>query len=183
MASSKARSKTKAKAKRKAKTKAPKKATARKPNRAKAPARAAKPSPRKAASAPRATEKGLSLVSVGPSFTVDNVQKSLAWYRDVMGFTVGKRWEEKGELLGVELKAGAMLFMIGQDDWNKGRDRVKGAGFRVYCETDQDVDRLADGIKARGGSLMQEPRDEEWGARAFSVQDPDGFKITISKDR
>jgi uncharacterized glyoxalase superfamily protein PhnB len=76
-----------------------------------------------------------------------------------------------------------VLFMISQDDWSKGRDRIKGAGFRIYCETEQDVDLLADGIKARGGRLMQEPRDEEWGARAFSLQDPDGFKITISRDR
>lgn len=61
------------------------------------------------------------------------------------------------------------------------RDRVKGEGFRLYCETTQDVDRLADQIKARGGTLSQEPKDESWGARVFSVEDPDGFKITISK--
>jgi uncharacterized glyoxalase superfamily protein PhnB len=73
--------------------------------------------------------------------------------------------------------------MLGQDDWKKGRDRVKGEGFRIYCETTQDVDRLADQIKARGGTLAQEPRDESWGARVFSVEDPDGFKITISKPK
>ena len=117
---------------------------------------------------------------MAPSFTVDDVEKSLAWYRDVMGFAVGDRWEENGKLLGVELKAGPVVFMIGQDDWKKGRDREKGVGFRLYCQTDQDVDRLASGIKARGGSLAQEPRDEEWGGRAFTVEDPDGFKITIS---
>ena len=125
----------------------------------------------------------MTLASVAPSFTVDNVEKSIAWYRDVLGFAVARRWEEGGRLLGAELTAGAVLVMISQDDWSKGRDRVKGAGFRIYCETEQDVDRLAEGIKARGGRLMQEPRDEEWGARAFSVQDPDGFKITIAKDR
>jgi len=143
-----------------------------------------KPAPRKKAAASKAAPTGLVLDSVGPSFTVDNIERSLAWYRDVMGFTVGRRWEEKGQLMGVELKAGPVTFMIGQDDWSKGRHRVKGAGFRVYCDTRQDIDRLAEGIKARGGSLLQEPRDdEEWGARSFAVQDPDGFKITISKDR
>ena len=99
----------------------------------------------------------LNLRSVGPSFTVNDVEKSLAWYRDVMGFAVGKRWEEGGKLLGVELTAGPVLFMIGQDDWKKGRDREKGVGFRLYCDTDQDVDELAKGIKARGGTLLQEP--------------------------
>ena len=124
----------------------------------------------------------LNLRSVGPSFTVNDVEKSLAWYRDVMGFEVAKRWEDGGKLLGVELIAGPVLFMIGQDDWKKGKNREKGVGFRLYCDTDQDVDELAKGIKARGGTLAQEPKDEEWGGRAFTVEDPDGFKITISRD-
>jgi uncharacterized glyoxalase superfamily protein PhnB len=79
--------------------------------------------------------------------------------------------------------AGHVTFMLGRDDWKKGRDRVKGEGFRLYCETAQDVDRLARQIEARGGTLTQQPRDESWGARVFAVQDPDGFKITISKMR
>jgi uncharacterized glyoxalase superfamily protein PhnB len=113
---------------------------------------------------------------------VNDVEKSLAWYRDVLGFVVQKRWENQGKLEGVEMLAGRVLFMIGQDDWKKGRDRVKGEGFRLYCETEQDVDHLAQQIKARGGTLLQEPRDEPWGARALAVEDPDGFKITISRD-
>ena len=125
----------------------------------------------------------LTLRSVAPSFTVNDVEKSLAWYRDVMGFEVGKRWEDGGKLMGVELSAGPTVFMIGQDDWKKGKNREKGAGFRLYCDTDQDVDELAKGIKARGGKLAQEPRDEEWGSRAFTVDDPDGFKITIAKEK
>src|SRR5687767_10737620 len=125
-------------------------------------------------------EGSLSLRSVGPSFTVNDVQKSLEWYRDVLGFAVGQRWEEGGKLLGVELKAGPVVFMIGQDDWKKGRDRKKGEGFRLYCPTDQDVDQLAASIKERGGRLAEEPHDDEMG-RFFTVDDPDGFKITIAK--
>jgi uncharacterized glyoxalase superfamily protein PhnB len=132
-------------------------------------------------SGPRTASGGLALRSVAPSFTVDDVQKSLAWYRDVLGFTVGDRWEQNGTLMGVEISAGAVVFMLTQDDWKKGRDRVKGEGFRLYCDTTQDVDRIAERIKAKGGVLAQEPRDEEWGSRALTVEDPDGFKITIAK--
>jgi uncharacterized glyoxalase superfamily protein PhnB len=73
--------------------------------------------------------------------------------------------------------------MLAQDDWKKGRDRAKGEGFRLFCQTTQDVDRLADQIKARGGTLAQEPTDEPWGARVLSVVDLDGFKITIFKKK
>ncbi|MGE5715926.1 MAG: VOC family protein [Acidobacteriota bacterium] len=114
-----------------------------------------------------------------PSLTVGDIQKSVAWYRDVLGFGVEERWEQDGELAGVMVRAGDVRFMLGQDDWKKGRDRKKGEGFRIYCETKQDVDALAEKIKARGGALDQEPHDEPWGTRAFALADPDGFKITI----
>jgi uncharacterized glyoxalase superfamily protein PhnB len=152
--------------------------------RTKAKARTAnKTTQRAKAPAKRAQQKGFTLQHVAPSFTVDDVDLSLAWYRVVMGFAVGERWEDGGKLMGAELSAGDVVFMIGQDDWKKGRNREKGIGFRLYCLTTQDVDKLAEGIKARGGVLAHEPRDEEWGARAFTVDDPDGFKITISKKR
>lgn len=125
----------------------------------------------------------LRLQSAAPGFTVNDIEKSLAYYRDVLSFTVKDCWEQDGKLLGVELVAGSVVFMLGQDDWKKGRDRVKGEGFRIYCTTVQDVDRLAGQIKARGGALLQEPRDEPWGTRDFAVADPDGFKITIAADR
>jgi uncharacterized glyoxalase superfamily protein PhnB len=73
--------------------------------------------------------------------------------------------------------------MIGQDDWKKGRDRIKGVGVRFYCSTDQDIDRLAARIKAQGGTLAQEPKDQPWGTRDLSIDDPDGYKITIANER
>jgi lactoylglutathione lyase len=124
---------------------------------------------------------GLKLKSAAPGFTVNDVEKSLAWYRDVLGFAVMERWEEGGKLLGVEVSAGDVVIMLGQDDWKKGRDRVKGEGFRIFCETGQDIDQLAAKIKAAGGTLTQEPKDEPWGMRDLSVEDPDGFKLTIAR--
>ena len=130
----------------------------------------------------RTKPESLRLRSAAPSFTVNDVQKSLAWYRDVLGFTVGERWEHEGQLRGVELLAGQVRFWLSQDDWKKGRDRRKGEGFRMHCDTAQDIDSLAARIKAQGGTLLQEPRDEPWGGRDFAVADPDGFKITISTE-
>jgi uncharacterized glyoxalase superfamily protein PhnB len=126
--------------------------------------------------------KTTSLRGASPSFTVNDIERSLAWYRDVLGFTAGERWEDGGKLLGVEMAAGEVSFMLGQDDWKKGRNRLKGEGVRIYCTTGQDVDRLAEQIKARGGTLAREPADQPWGTRAFAVEDPDGYKITIGSD-
>ncbi len=145
-----------------------------------------KPASKKARPAPakRASKSsGLKLGEASPGFTVNDLDKSIAFYRDVLGFAVDERWERDGKLMGVSLKAGGVLFMIGQDDWMKGRDRKKGEGFRIYCSTTQDVDALAKGIKSRGGMLDSEPQDQPWGSRDFSLTDPDGFKITIGRDK
>ena len=135
---------------------------------------------RKPARRARRRPESLRLRSAGPSFTVNDIQKSLAFYRDVLGFTVKDRWEQDGALHGVELVAGRVTFWLGQDDWKKGRDRVKGQGFRMYCGTTQDIDTLARRIEAGGGTLVEKPTDRPWGGRDFAVVDPDGFKITIT---
>lgn len=152
------------------------------PQKAKAKATKATP-PAKSASPVRRKPETLRMRSASPSFTVNDLEKSLAWYRDVLGLAAGERWEDKtGKLMGVMLAAGKVEFMLGQDDWKKGKNRKKGEGFRLYCTTAQDVDVLAEGIKARGGTLDQEPKDQPWGTRDFSLTDPDGFKITIASE-
>lgn len=128
----------------------------------------------------RQEPESLRLRSAGPSFTVSDIEKSLAFYRDVLGFTLKERWEQDGVLHGVEMVAGSVTFWLGQDDWKKGRDRAKGQGFRMYCGTSQDVDVLAERIKAAGGTLTEEPTSRPWGGRDFALLDPDGFAITIA---
>ena len=115
-----------------------------------------------------------------PAITVSDLGASIAWYRDVIGFVVAREIEHEGQRVGAMISAGSVQFMLGQDDFAKGRDRQKGIGFRLYCVSEQDIDELAAAIKARGGTLDQEPTDQPWGARDLAVSDPDGFKITIS---
>lgn len=134
---------------------------------------------------PRARRKPetLRLRSIVPSFTATDLQRSIAFYRDVLGFVIGEEWREGGVLMGCEIRAGAATFMLGQDDFVKGRDRQKGLGTRVWCRTTQDLDRLAAQIKARGGMLDQEPKLMSWGDRVFMISDPDGFKLTFVQAR
>ena len=117
------------------------------------------------------------------SLTVNDIRKSLAWYRGVVGFTIDEEYEREGKLIAVALKAGAVRLMIDQDDGAQGFDRVKGVGFSVYITTAQNVDEVANRIKAAGGTLESEPADMPWGARLFRLKDPDGFRIVIASER
>ena len=117
------------------------------------------------------------------SLTVKDLEKSLAWYRDSLGFTVDRRMERDGKLRGVAIKAGAVRILLNQDDGAKGMNRTKGEGFSLQIITAQSVDEIANRIKSQGGSLDLEPTDMPWGARAFRVRDPDGFRFAISSER
>jgi catechol 2,3-dioxygenase-like lactoylglutathione lyase family enzyme len=128
----------------------------------------------------RQQPESLRLRSLTPTFTVNDLQTSLAWYRDGLGFFVAERWEDGGRLQGVMLRAGACEFGLTQDDFSKGRDRVKGVGFRLWCNTTQDVDSIVERLRAYGGTVVEEPR-ERWDAYGFTAEDPDGFKITITR--
>ncbi|HWW61550.1 MAG TPA: VOC family protein [Thermoanaerobaculia bacterium] len=118
--------------------------------------------------------------SLSASLTVKDLEKSLTWYRDVVGFAVDQKYEREGTLRAVSLKAGDVRILIGQDDGAKGWDRAKGEGFSLMIATAQDIDDLANAIKERGGVLDLEPTDTPWGARVFRLRDPDGFRLAIS---
>ena len=130
----------------------------------------------------QASAKTLRLRSLSPALTVADVDASLVWYRDVVGFHVQEKWEHEGRVGGAALIAGLGPLLLVQDDWAQGRDRVKGVGFRLHMTTAHDVDELAAAIEQRGGMLESPPADTPWGARAFSLVDPDGYKITIASE-
>src|SRR5437773_1034569 len=114
------------------------------------------------------------------SLTVKDLQKSLDWYTGALGFTIDTKHERAGKLAAVSLKAGDVRILIGQDDGAKGWDRAKGEGFSFQITTAQNVDAIAQRVKASGGTLETEPTDMPWGPRVFRVKDPDGFRLAIS---
>jgi len=117
------------------------------------------------------------------SLTVRDLQKSVAWYRDVVGFTVDREIERDGKVRSVAMRAGDVRILLNQDDGAKGWDRVKGEGFSLQLTTDQSVDEIANHIRDNGGTLDTEPADTPWGVRMFRVRDPDGFRFAISSRR
>src|SRR2546422_1331936 len=78
----------------------------------------------------RRLPESLRLRSVAASFTVNDLPKSIAWYRDVLGFTLGERWEAAGQLRGIQLKAGGC-------DIDRKSTRLKSShgyiSYSVFC--------------------------------------------------
>jgi len=118
--------------------------------------------------------------TLSAALTVNDLEGSLTWYLDVLGFTVHQRHEREGTLMAVSLRAGDVRLLISQDNGAKGRERAKGEGFSLQITTDESIDALAQRAVAAGSTLDTELTDTPWGARMFRLRDPDGFRFTIS---
>ncbi len=119
---------------------------------------------------------------LGASLTVADVRRSLAWYRDVLGFSLDREHERDGRLIAASLRAGEIQILLTQEDGAKGADRVKGQGFSLQITTAQDIDAIASNARRAGAALDSEPADA-WGVRVFRLRDPDGFRLVLSSPR
>lgn len=114
------------------------------------------------------------------SLTVSDLARSLAWYRDVVGFTISREFERDGRLRAVSLVAGTVRILLTQDDGAKGTDRDFGVGFSLMLVTGQDIDDVARHVAERGATFATEPTDAPHGPRMFRLRDPDGYTLTFS---
>jgi uncharacterized glyoxalase superfamily protein PhnB len=114
------------------------------------------------------------------NFTCNDLQKSIRFYTEGLGFEIVDKMERDGKLQYVALRAGAARIGLGQDDFARGKDRVKGVGLRIWLNTTQDITSLAARATAAGLKLDGGPAPLPWGPMAFQLTDPDGFKLTVS---
>lgn len=131
---------------------------------------------------PRAQPESFRARELTASLTVSDLARSIAWYRDVVGFHVDREHQRDGRTIAASLRAGSVRILLAQDDGAQGLDRARGVGFSLQFTTAQSVDELAHRIMSHGTTLDSEPHDA-WGARVFRVRDPDGFKLVISSER
>ncbi len=128
------------------------------------------------------TSAGFNATTLGCSLTCKEIAKSVAFYRDALGFSVDMTFENEGKLAGAVISGGDIRIVLNQDDGKLGWDRVKGQGLYLQINVSgaADVDAAAARIKSAGGALLDEPSDRPWGARMFQFRDPDGFKLGVS---
>ncbi len=127
----------------------------------------------------RSRPETLRLRSIAASLTVGDLARSLVLYSKGFGFFVEQRWEVDGKLEGVTLRAGTCELNLSQDDGAKGRDRRKGEGIRLWLETVQDLDALAERAESFGAQITSWPAAQEWGVRSFSADDLDGYHLSF----
>jgi len=102
------------------------------------------------------------------TFMVSDIDKSLAFYKDVLGFTEDFRF---GNYAGIN--HGDVLVHLSQN----GNPNSKPAGSGVMYIFCDEVDDFYHEITAKGAKTQRPPQDYEYGMRDFIVEDPDGNLI------
>ena len=128
------------------------------------------------------TTAAISATNLGCSITCRDLEASIRFYRDAIGFAVAQTFEHDGKMVAAVVASGDCRIVLNQDDGKLGWDRIKGQGFylQINVAGAADVDRAAARIRAAGGALLDEPADRPWGARMFQFKDLDGFKLGVS---
>jgi predicted enzyme related to lactoylglutathione lyase len=104
---------------------------------------------------------------------VNNVEESARFYSDVLGFTL-ESYEPEVEPPIASLKAGSLkLGLVQQVETMLKR----GRGVHVVLGV-TDVDQFYEKVSS-SGIYVTEPRDEGWGGRFVSFQDPDGYRLFV----
>ncbi len=121
---------------------------------------------------------------------VDDHEKAIAFYRDVLGFEIrgdvrayGMRWTTVGPPSQPDVSI--VLEPPGADPGMSPADRAslsdllaKGLLGRLNFST-PDLEAVFDRVEASGADVVQEPMDQAYGVRDCAVRDPAGNLIRI----
>jgi len=108
-----------------------------------------------------------------PILQVADMQRSLGFYRDLLGFELAYSFPPEGDPVFVSLAIEGGKLGLGTTD-----EAVQSAHTSIWMYTD-DVDAAVAGLKDAGVRVIAEPADQPWGERVASVADPDGFTVHI----
>ena len=115
---------------------------------------------------------GFEILSARPNFYVKDIEASVAFYRDVLGFETKAMMGEPPNFALLQA-GGAELALI-------QLDTPAVSGCYVYVT---GVEALHDHCVARGVTVTYPLTLEPWGLLNFVVADPDGHQIAIGEQK
>ena len=129
--------------------------------------------------------------TIAPSIRVRDMQKSLDFYTKTLGFhTTDKLTRRDGRIAHASLGFDSPLIMLSPIEYIRTQ-RTKeelannklGVGVEFYIDMSgyKKIDDFFAELKAKGITVINEPKTEFWGDRIFTVIDPDGYALTFSE--
>jgi catechol 2,3-dioxygenase-like lactoylglutathione lyase family enzyme len=125
------------------------------------------------------------IASISPFFIVDRVQRSIAYYRDKLGFEVMFQEPpppDQDPFFAIISRDGAMIFLKGSGDPLPNAKRYSWARWDAYLNV-PDPDALAMELSGRGTTFSKPLEDTHDGLRGFEITDPDGHVLFFGRPR
>jgi len=115
-----------------------------------------------------------------PLITVDDIEKSVAFYCDNLAFVVHNNYEPDGELCWCSLVRGGAWLMLQKacDEDGPTANRVQGMVFYILCD---DADAMYAELSASGIKL-DPPKVAFYGMNQLFLNDPDGYEICFQNE-
>ncbi len=117
------------------------------------------------------------LVPTAPEFFVRDVERSVAFYTERLGFTVLRK---EPDFAVIALGQSHVLLAAEAHtsrEWLASGPRGVGLNTRIMVD---DVDAVYQRAKAAGVPIVQEIASRSYGLRDFIVADPDGFCLRFA---
>jgi predicted enzyme related to lactoylglutathione lyase len=108
---------------------------------------------------------------------VEDPRRSVDFYTQALGYEVEQLVEADGRLTGARLRSGKSRLAFHEQPDADRRRRGTGAGLQVWNETAEDLDRLAERVRAHGGRVVEPPHVGALGRRSMTIEDPDGYRL------
>jgi len=110
-----------------------------------------------------------------PLLVVQDIDRSVAFYRDQLGFAVVGHAESDSKLFWCRLERGGSSLMLQQADEEDGPTKGRGRGVCFYFMCD-DADAMYTELSARSLRLKP-PTIAYYGMKQLFVPEPDGYAI------
>jgi catechol 2,3-dioxygenase-like lactoylglutathione lyase family enzyme len=106
-------------------------------------------------------------------------EASLAFYRDVLGWSVGTTWGGNGKERGAVLSGGGVKVVIAE----RPAESSAGGGDLARPQVHLDIHDIDARFRSlpKGVHVVIEPEPTSWGTRWFVVRDPDGNLIAFEE--
>lgn len=120
------------------------------------------------------------LIRAMPVLEVADVERSAAFYADMLGFVAHGMWGNEGEPPGFCIvQRGAVTIALDRSGQPRPAPNNQYWAAYVYVT---DVNALHAELKAKGVDIVRGPEDAPYGCRDFDVRDPDGHLIAFGQD-
>ena len=123
-----------------------------------------------------------SLEGVCPFFIVRGVDRTIAFYRDHLGFEVTYQEPESDPFFAIIRRDGAQIFLKGSGEPLPNPERYSWARWDAYVHA-PDPDALAAEFASNGAPFSIPLKDTHDGLRGFEIKDPDGYVLFFGRPR